>query len=332
MAITYKSAGVDIDRAEEALDRIKKHVRTTLRPEVLTELGHFGGCFQFPAKDYNDPVLVSSADGVGTKLKLAFLTDRHDTVGQCLVNHCVNDILAVGARPLFFLDYFSTGKLDPVSFEQLVFGLAKACRENGTALIGGETAEMPDFYAAGEYDLSGTIVGVVEKEQMLPSRTTKPNDLLVGLPSTGLHTNGYSLARKVLLADHSVDDVIPELGCTVGEELLKIHRSYLPVVTDILHHEWLHGLSHITGGGIEGNTRRVIAEGQSLAVDWEAWEWLPVFKVIQQLGDVPTADMRRSMNLGIGLILVIDAAGLPALKDHLDSLGESYFLIGKLES
>ena len=222
---TYKEAGVDINAGTEAVSRIKKHVQPTFNANVLTDLGGFGGCFQFPQDKYKEPVLVSSADGVGTKLKLAIITNRHDTIGQCLVNHCTNDILSVGARPLFFLDYFAAGKLDIDVFEEVVSGLAKACRENDCALIGGETAEMPDFYKPGDYDISGTIVGVAEKDEMMPNRRVNEGDLLIGLPSTGLHTNGYSLARKVLLKHYDSDDFVESLGITIGEALLAIHKS-----------------------------------------------------------------------------------------------------------
>ncbi len=236
---TYKEAGVDIDAGTEAVSRIKKHVHSTFSKNVLTDLGGFGGCFQFPQDQYKEPVLVSSSDGVGTKLKLAFITNRHDTIGQCLVNHCTNDILAVGARPLFFLDYFAAGKLDVDVFEEVVSGLAKACRENDCALIGGETAEMPDFYKPGDYDISGTIVGVVEKSEMMPNREVNSGDMLIGLPSTGLHTNGYSLARTVLLSHYDSSDFIESLDSTVGDALLAIHKSYLPAIDCILHENWL---------------------------------------------------------------------------------------------
>ncbi|MDP6134231.1 MAG: phosphoribosylformylglycinamidine cyclo-ligase, partial [Candidatus Marinimicrobia bacterium] len=295
---TYKEAGVDIDAGTEAVSRIKKHVRSTFNSNVLTDLGGFGGCFQFPQDRYKAPVLVSSADGVGTKLKLAFLTGRHDTIGQCLVNHCTNDILAVGARPLFFLDYFAAGKLEVDVFEEVVSGLAKACRENDCALIGGETAEMPDFYKIGDYDISGTIIGVAEKDEMMPNRGVNSGDILIGLPSTGLHTNGYSLARKVLLDHYDCSDFVESLGSTVGDALLAIHKSYLPAMDGILHENWLVGISHITGGGIVDNTKRILGEGQDLEIDWNCWERPPIFKLIQELGNVPEDDMRHSMNLG----------------------------------
>ena len=328
---TYKEAGVDIDAGTEAVSRIKKHVRSTFSKNVLTDLGGFGGCFQFPQDQYKKPVLVSSSDGVGTKLKLAFITNRHDTIGQCLVNHCTNDILAVGARPLFFLDYFAVGKLDVDVFEEVVSGLAKACRENDCALIGGETAEMPDFYKLGDYDISGTIVGVVEKGEMMPNRGVDGGDLLMGLPSTGLHTNGYSLARKVLLEHYDPDDFVESLGTTVGEALLAIHKSYLPAIDGILHEKWLVGISHITGGGIRDNTLRILNQNQDLEIDWHSWERPAIFNLIKELGNVPEDDMRHSMNLGIGMILIVKSEGLSAFQTHLASKGEAYIQLGSVK-
>jgi len=328
---TYKEAGVDIDAGTEAVSRIKKHVRSTFSKNVLTDLGGFGGCFQFPKDKYKEPVLVSSSDGVGTKLKLAFITNQHDTIGQCLVNHCTNDILAVGARPLFFLDYFAAGKLDVDIFEEVVSGLAKACKENDCALIGGETAEMPDFYKPGDYDISGTIVGVVEKNEMMPNRGVNKGDLLMGLPSTGLHTNGYSLARKVLLEHYDSDDFIDSLGKTMGEALLAIHKSYLPAIDGILHENWLVGISHITGGGIVDNTNRILNENQNIEIDWDCWDRPAIFSLIQELGNVPEEDMRHSMNLGIGMILIVKPEGLSALQTHLASQGELYIQLGTVK-
>ena len=327
---TYKEAGVDIVAGNEAVSRIKKHVRSTFSNNVLTDLGGFGGCFQFPKDQYDEPVLISSADGVGTKLKLAFLTGRHNTIGQCLVNHCVDDILAVGARPLFFLDYFAAGKLDVDVFEEVVSGLSKACQENECVLIGGETAEMPDFYAPGDYDISGTIVGVVEKANMMPNRKINPGDMLIGLPSTGLHTNGYSLARKVLLSKYGVDDHVDALGMTIGEALLSVHKSYLPLLNEILEEKWLVGISHITGGGIVDNTMRILEGNQSLNIDWESWKRPEIFNLIQKLGNVPEEDLRHSMNLGIGMILVIKPEGFSHLQSHLEIQGESYIQLGTI--
>ena len=327
---TYKEAGVDIAAGTEAISRIKEHVRATFNANVLTDLGGFGGCFHFPKDQYDDPVLISSTDGVGTKLKLAFLTNRHDTIGQCLVNHCVDDILAVGARPLFFLDYFAVSQLDIDIFEQVVSGLSKACKENECVLIGGETAEMPDFYAPGDYDISGTIVGVAEKSLMMPNRKINQGDLLIGLPSTGLHTNGYSLARKVLLDQYDVNDHVDDLGMTVGEALLSIHKSYLPILSAVLDEQWLVGISHITGGGIVENTMRILDENQKLDIDWDLWERPAIFNLIQELGNVPEYDLRQSMNLGIGMILIIKPDGFSHLQSHLAAQGEAYIQLGTI--
>ena len=327
---TYKESGVDIHKGSEAVSRIKKLVRSTFNKNVLTDLGGFGGCFDFPKDKYNDPVLVSSSDGVGTKLKLAFITGRHNTIGQCLVNHCTNDILAIGARPLFFLDYYAAGKLDVDIFEEVVSGLSKACRENNCVLIGGETAEMPDFYKPGDYDISGTIIGVAEKDEMMPSRCINLGDLIIGMPSTGLHTNGYSLARKVLLEHYDSDDFVEVLDRTLGEALLAIHKSYLPALDGILHEDWLVGISHITGGGIVDNTRRILNDKQDLDIDWSSWDRPPIFNLIQELGNVPEDDMRHSMNLGIGLILIIKPQGLSQLHTHLSTLGENYIQLGSI--
>ena len=327
---TYKEAGVDIDLANKAVVKIKDLVKSTFDEKTLTDIGGFGGCYQFDKDKYENPVLVSSADGVGTKLKIAFMMNQHDTIGQCLVNHCTNDILAVGARPLFFLDYFATGKLSVDTIEEVVSGLSKACKENSCSLIGGETAEMPDFYQDGEYDISGTIVGVVDKKYMMPMRKTNVGDLLVGLPSTGLHTNGYSLARKALLERYHVDRYFEELDATIGASLLSIHKSYLPVMDPILECEWLHGISHVTGGGLVENTHRVIEDGQDIEVNWEAWEWPEIFSMIQKNGDVPLDDMRRSFNLGMGMVLIVDPNGYQDLENHLKSINEEYTLIGKV--
>ena len=327
---TYKEAGVDIDLANQAVVKIKDLVKGTFNENTLTDIGGFGGCYLFPKDKYENPVLVSSTDGVGTKLKIAFLSDVHNTVGQCLVNHCVDDILAVGARPLFFLDYFATGKLSVEKIEQVMQGFAKACKENSTVLIGGETAEMPDFYQEGEYDISGTVVGVVDKKYMMPMRKTQKGDLLVALPSTGLHTNGYSLARKVLLERFHVDQYFEELDATLAESLLAIHKSYLPALDSILEKDWLHGISHITGGGMVENTHRVLDPGQDIEVDWDSWQWPEIFNMIQKYGNVPIDDMRRSFNLGMGLVAIIDPSGYDEIADHLNSMNEKFTVIGKV--
>ena len=327
---TYKEAGVDIEVGDAAVKRISKIVKSSFTENTLTDIGGFGGCFRFPKDDYKEPVLVSSADGVGTKLKIAFLSERHKTIGQCLVNHCVNDILAVGARPMFFLDYFATGKLQVGVLEDVVSGLAKACKENNCSLIGGETAEMPGFYQNDEYDMSGTIVGVVDREYMLPNRKTSTGDILIGLPSTGLHTNGYSLARKVLLSNYEVNDFVDELDCSVSDALLAIHKSYLHVLDGVLEKDWLRGISHITGGGIVSNTKRILGKNQNMDLNWDAWKRPALFNLIQELGNVPENDLRQSMNLGIGLILVVRPEGLNECLAHLNGLKETYYELGKV--
>ncbi len=304
MGITYKDSGVDISTADNLIKRLKPQIRQTFNSNVLSDIGLFGGFYEAHFEDIKEPVLVSSVDGVGTKLKIAFLMNKHDTIGQCLVNHCVNDILTCGAKPLFFLDYFATGKLDENNAEAVLTGFIKACSENDCALIGGETAEMPSMYANNEYDISGTIVGVVEKEKILDGSNISAGDCLIGLKSNGLHTNGYSLARKVLLEKFSINDYIQELGCTIGESLLAIHTSYLRVVYPIINKNLLTGIAHITGGGIIGNTKRLLRNSLDLKIDWEAWEWLPIFRLIQSAGNISDDEMRKVFNLGIGMILI----------------------------
>jgi len=328
----YKDAGVDIEAANEGLSRIKKHVNETFNKYTLSDIGSFGGCYSLPVNKYDKPVLVSSVDGVGTKLLIASLADKHDTVGQCLVNHCVNDILVIGARPLFFLDYFATGKLNNNVLEDVVKGFATACKENKCVLIGGETAEMPGFYENNKYDLSGTIVGIADKDQILPNRKVDNGDIMIGLFSNGLHTNGYSLARKVLLTEYKIDEYVPELDSTIAEELLKVHKSYLHSLDAILDKQWLKALSHVTGGGIVENTERVIAKNQNVNVDWSAWEWPPIFKLIQEKGEISENDMIQPFNLGIGMILIINKNSLPDLDSHLKSVNEKYVVLGEINS
>ena len=328
---TYKDAGVDIDLANKSIDEIKKSVKKTFNKNTLSDLGAFGGCYLFPKDDYKEPVLVSSTDGVGTKLKVAFLSNRHNTIGQCLVNHCINDILVLGAQPLFFLDYFAAGKLNSDTFKSVVEGMASACMENKCVLIAGETAEMPGFYNGDDYDLSGTIVGVVDKENMLSQRQTSKGDILIGLKSSGLHTNGYSLARKVLLDRFDVNAYIDDIQSTLADSLLAVHRSYLTVMQPILNQSWLHGVSHITGGGIIENTQRIISsEKQEIQIDWKSWKTPPIFKLIQKEGKVPESDMRRSFNLGIGMILVVNKDNLSDAETYLKSINEHYYTIGEI--
>jgi phosphoribosylformylglycinamidine cyclo-ligase len=303
---TYKEAGVDIAAGEELVKNIKGVVKDTFTPAVLTDIGLFGAFYEPDFKKYKNPVLVSSVDGVGTKLKIAFLMDRHNTVGQDLVNHCVNDILVCGAKPLYFMDYFATGKLKSNVAENVIWGLAKACKENGCSLIGGETAEMPGMYQNDEYDIAGTIVGMVEKEKIIKGERISKGDILIGLPSTGLHTNGYSLARSILLEKYKVTDYINEISSTLGDALLQIHKSYLRIFESIEDKIDIKGMSHITGGGIIGNTKRVVPKGLSLNVNWQAWEVPPLFKLIKKTGEVPEEDMQATFNLGIGLIFIIN--------------------------
>lgn len=328
---TYREAGVNIDAAEETVDRIKKHVQETYTSGVLADIGAFGGLFALDTEKYKEPVLVSSVDGVGTKLKVAFRTGRHESVGQDLVNHCVNDIAVCGADPLFFLDYFSTGALEPDVGESVIKGFAAACKKNGCALIAGEIAEMPDIYSAGEYDLAGTVVGVVERSKILDGSRTEVGDVLIGLPSSGLHTNGYSLARKVLFEHYSVDDTPAELeGLTVGEELLKVHRPYLQTIAGLRDRKDVHAFAHITGGGLVGNTSRVIPEGSGLEINWKAWSRPPVFSLIQKLGDVPEEDMQRTFNLGIGLVVIAAEETADDVIGQLKEQGEEPVVVGQV--
>ena len=302
----YKAAGVDIDAGNETVRRIKALARATFTAGVLSQIGSFGGLFRLDRERFQEPVLVSSADGVGTKLRVAFTTGRHDTVGADLVNHCVNDILVQGAEPLFFLDYLATGRLSPAVAEQVVSGVARGCRENGCALIGGETAEMPGFYADGEYDIAGFIVGVVEKSNIIDGRTAVPGDVLVALPSAGLHTNGYSLARRLLfdMAGWNSATFVNELGATLGDALLAPHRSYLGIVRPLIERGLVKGLAHITGGGLTENLPRTLPEGCAAEVDLQSWSVPPIFRLLQQRGVIAQAEMFRTFNMGVGLVIV----------------------------
>ncbi len=328
--IRYKDAGVDIDESDRAVSRIKQLARATFHRNVLTDIGSFGAGFRLAG--WKAPVLVSSADGVGTKLKVAFLTGRHDTVGEDLVNHCVNDIAVQGATPLFFLDYFAVGKLDADVAAQVVSGLARGCEQNGCALVGGETAEMPGFYAPGEYDLAGFIVGAVERRRLITGALVRQGDALLALPSTGLHTNGYSLARKLLfeVAGYGPQTYLPELGCTVADELLKPHRSYLCAIQTLHSKGLLRGAAHITGGGITDNTPRTLPSGLCAEVDTSSWKIPPVFELLRTLGHIPQQDYRRTFNLGVGMIVVVPAAKLTPARKLLDRLGEPHWQIGRV--
>jgi phosphoribosylformylglycinamidine cyclo-ligase len=320
----YRRAGVDIDAGNETVRRIRSLARTTFTPGVLSDIGSFGGLFRFDRDRFQEPVLVSSADGVGTKLKVAFMTGRHDTVGADLVNHCINDILVQGAEPLFFLDYLATGRLSPDVAEQVVAGIARACRENGCALIGGETAEMPGFYADGEYDIAGFVVGAVDRMKIVDGRTIVPGDALIGVPSAGLHTNGYSLARRVFfdVAGLQADTFVRELGDTAGAALLAPHRCYLPYVRPLLDRGCVKGLAHITGGGITENLPRILPEGCAAEIDRGAWTVPPIFQFIQDRGGVGRDEMYRTFNMGVGLIIACAAPEAEHVVDAVAKAGE----------
>lgn len=329
---TYKDSGVDIETADKAKAEIKRLVRRTFNKNVLTEVGLFGGLYKFDKDQYKSPVLVSSSDGVGTKLKIAFMTGRHNTVGQCLVNHCVNDILAQGARPLFFLDYIASGKMDSAIVSAVVEGLAIACEQNGCALVGGETAEMPDFYKAGEYDLAGFIVGIVEQEKIIDGRSVGEGDVIIGLPSSGLHTNGYSLARKVIFDDlkMNLNDEFGVKGVTIADELLQVHRSYLKPVDVLLDRNLVTGIAHITGGGFEGNISRIMPKGLTAEVDTNSWEPRPFFRFMQEKGNIAAAEMYKVFNMGIGMTITIAEKNLDEACKSLEAAGCGGVKIGRI--
>ncbi len=329
---TYRDAGVDIDAGDKFVDRISPLVRSTFRPEVLTDLGGFGGLFRLQAHRYADPVLVSGTDGVGTKLKIAFLTDRHDTVGIDLVAMCVNDIVVSGAEPLFFLDYFATGKLAVPKAESVLKGIAEGCRQAGCALIGGETAEMPSFYAEGEYDLAGFAVGIVDQPKIIDGRSIVPGDTLIGLASTGLHSNGYSLARRILfdLSNLNVTSRLPELDQPLGEMLLTPTRIYAKQVLALIQDHPIKGIAHITGGGITENLPRVFPPGVRAQVRRNAWTVPPIFHAIARLGQVDREEMYRVFNMGIGLILVAEDTAAQAIIAQAAALGDPAYRIGTI--
>ncbi len=320
----YKSAGVDIDAGNETVRRIRGLAKSTFTPGVLSDIGAFGGLFKLDRERYEEPVLVSSADGVGTKLKVAFMTGRHDTVGGDLVNHCVNDILVQGAEPLFFLDYLATGRLEPAMAEQIIGGVARACRDNGCALIGGETAEMPGFYPDGEYDIAGFIVGIVDRTKIIDGRSIVPGDVLIGLPSAGLHTNGYSLARRVFfdIAGWKVNTYVGELGKSAGDALLAPHRSYLNLIRPVIDRRWAKGLAHITGGGITENLPRILPDGCGAEIDKRSWQVPPIFRVLQQRGSIAVDEMFRAFNMGIGLIVACSPRDADRVINTIRTAGE----------
>jgi phosphoribosylformylglycinamidine cyclo-ligase len=331
-SVTYSDAGVDIDAADRATARIKELARQTFNERTLSEIGSFGGMFDGAFPKLQQPVLVASADGVGTKLKIAFLTGIHNTVGRDLVNHCVNDILVQGARPLFFLDYIATGKLLPETVASIVEGVTNGCLENGCVLLGGETAEMPGFYAAGEYDIAGFIVGVVDRAKVIDGKAIAPGDVLLALPSAGLHTNGYSLARKLFLetAGYEVGTKLDSLGMTVGEALLQPHLSYLAPLDQLLDTGMIKGLAHITGGGLVDNIPRILPAGTAVEIKKGSWPVLPIFELMQQLGSVSEREMYRSFNMGVGMILVCAADQVTTIKRHFEGRREQCHEVGRV--
>ncbi len=331
-SITYADAGVDIERANRTKQRIKYLAHRTFNKNVLSEIGGYGGLFQVDRKKFKDPVLVSSVDGVGTKLKVAFEMNLHHTVGGDLVNHCVNDIVVQGATPLFFMDYLAVGKLDPEVAEKVVSGVAEACKHNGCALIGGETAEMPGFYPPNEYDLAGFIVGVVERDRVLTGKAVEVGDILLGLASTGLHTNGYSLARKLLFshAGYSPETYVNEIKGKVGNELMKQHRSYWPLLRRLLDAETISAMAHITGGGITENLPRVLPKGTGAMVELGTWPVMPIFEHLQKLGNIALAEMMRTFNMGIGMILIISPKKFKKAQSVLERIGEKGYVIGRI--
>jgi phosphoribosylformylglycinamidine cyclo-ligase len=328
----YADAGVNIDAGNEAVQRMKEHIRSTFTPSVLADVGSFGAMFQLDKNAVNEPVLVSSVDGVGTKLKVAQMMNKHDTIGRDLVWHCVNDILVQGAKPLFFLDYFGTGKLDPLVAAEVVRGLAEGCRSVGCALVGGETAEMPGMYNPGEYDLVGCIVGLVDRGRIIDGRQVAPGDALVGIASDGLHTNGYSLARHILFAkaNLTVDRFMPELGTTLGEALLAPHRCYANAILPLLEEFDIHAMAHITGGGFYDNIPRVLPPGCQAVIERRTWEVPPLFRLIQELGNVPEAEMFRTLNMGVGMVLIVPAEQATIIAERLGQLGERAGVIGSV--
>lgn len=330
--ISYSDAGVDIDVATHATNRIKELARTTFNQRTLSDIGSFGGMFDGAFPNLEEPVLVASADGVGTKLKIAFATAIHNTVGADLVNHCVNDILVQGARPLFFLDYIATGKLSSDVVAQVIEGIARGCRENGCVLLGGETAEMPGFYGEGEYDIAGFIVGVVDKKKIIDGKQITEGDILLALPSVGLHTNGYSLARKLFfeVASYQPQTQLPGVGLTAGEALLKPHVSYLRPLESLLDQGVIKGLAHITGGGLIDNIPRILPEGTAVEIKKESWPTLPVFELMQRIGNVTEREMYRTFNMGVGMVIVCSPEHQDEIQNALRAKDSASYEIGRV--
>jgi phosphoribosylformylglycinamidine cyclo-ligase len=329
---TYKEAGVDIDIADKAKDKIKSIVRKTFTKGVLCDIGKFGGFFRFNYKDYKNPVLISSVDGVGTKLKIASLLKKYDTVGIDLVNHCVNDILVHGAKPLFFLDYIAMAKAEPNVVVDIVKGLTTACKLERCALIGGETAQMPDIYEEGDFDLVGLIVGVVEKNEIIDGRDIKIGDKIIGLPSNGLHTNGYTLVRKLFFEKkkYRVNDFIPELKTTLGRELLKPHKSYSKIIFKLIRKFTIKGIAHITGGGFLDNIPRILPKDVSVIIKKDTWRILPIFNLVRRLGNLDDLEMFRTFNMGIGMVLVVSDKESSKIISYLNKVDEKAYEIGEI--
>ena len=330
--VTYAASGVDIDAGNEAVRRIIGHTRRTFRPGVLGDIGGFGGLFALETSKFKNPVLVSGTDGVGTKLRIAFLMNKHDTIGQDAVAMCVNDIIVQGAEPLFFLDYLAVGKLDPARVEAIVKGVADGCELAGCALLGGETAEMPGFYPEDEYDLAGFSVGAVDRDRLVDGSGIRPGDAVVGLASTGLHSNGYSLARKVFfdVARLKVDDQVLDLGQSLGEELLTPTRIYVKSILSLMEKHCLLGMAHITGGGLIENIPRVLPSGCKVRLEWGSWPVLPVFRVIKALGRVDETEMERAFNLGLGMVLIVRPEEASSVVETARALGEKPYLVGEV--
>ena len=331
-AVTYADAGVDIDRANRTKKRIKYLAHKTFTRSVLSEIGGFGGLFAVDKAKWVDPILVSSVDGVGTKLKIAFEMDVHHTIGADLVNHCVNDIAVQGATPLFFMDYLASGRIEPEITEKVIEGLAEACKHNGCALIGGETAEMPGFYPDGEYDLAGFIVGAVERDRIITGKTVEVGDVILGLASNGLHTNGYALARKLLfeVGKYTLDSYVNELKGKVGNELLRTHKSYWPAIKRLVDGECVSAMAHITGGGITENLPRVLPRGVAAVIEMGSWQVPPIFEHLQQLGNVPQEEMLRTFNMGLGMLLVVPSKKFKKAQTVLERAGEKAFTVGRI--
>jgi len=327
----YADAGVNIETGDETVQKIKNYAKSTFNKSVLTDIGLFGAYYQPDLSAYKEPVFVSSVDGVGTKLIIAINMNKHDTIGQDLVNHCVNDIAVCGAEPLFFLDYMAFGKLDSTVAAQIVKGFSIACKKNGCALIGGETAEMPGVYQKDDYDLSGTIVGIVEKSKIIKGENISSGNVMIGIPSSGLHTNGYSLARKVLLEKYSLSDTVPLLKKTLGEELLTVHKSYLNLIKALKKKNDVKGISHITGGGIVGNTKRIMPDGLKIKIDWSKWKVPAIFNLIQEAGEIDDDEMREVFNMGIGLVAIVSKQKVDSTLNSCMELSEKPIVIGEVE-